>query len=321
MKVGVLSSALSDLPLGEALDLLQELKVDAVEIGTGCYPGSPHCNLPELLESPTAVDAYLREFELRGLTISALSCHGNPISPDEAQAQRDSQVFDDTVRLAPKLGVGVVNCFSGLPGDCEGGRVPIWVTRPWPPEHSDLLEKQWDQVIIPHWKKANTHATEHGVKIGLELHPNMAVFNPATLHRLRGEAGKAIGVNWDPSHFWGMGADPLQVLRALKGCVWHAHAKDARLLPAAGVNGLFGAVPMDDLEASPWTFCTVGTGHGLEWWHQHSAELRTVEYDFVLSLEHEDGLMSPSEGLRKGVSALHATVIRDKPGDLRWLRN
>ena len=52
-----------------------------------------------------------------GLTISALSCHGNPLHPDAATAQTDDEVFRKTVRLAEQLEVPVVVTFSGCPGD------------------------------------------------------------------------------------------------------------------------------------------------------------------------------------------------------------
>ena len=35
-------------------------------------------------------------------------------------------------------------------------------------------------------------------------------------------------------------------------------------------------------------------------------------------MEHEDSLMSPAEGLRKGVDFLKAVVIRDKKGKVTW---
>jgi sugar phosphate isomerase/epimerase len=46
--------------------------------------------------------------------------------------------------------------------------------------------------------------------------------------------------------------------------------------------------------------------------------LRTVGYDYVLSIEHEDGLASPAEGLAKAVATLRDAVLTEPPTDLWW---
>ena len=91
MKVGVFSAILSQVPLEQALDHIAGLKCDCIEIGTGAYPGDAHCKPTELL----ADEGKLREFAAavreRGLEISSLSCHGNPVHPDEAIARGASR--------------------------------------------------------------------------------------------------------------------------------------------------------------------------------------------------------------------------------------
>ena len=71
MKLGVFTVVFGQLPLTEALDRVVALGLDAVEIGTGNYPGGSHF-----------VGGLRDEVEARGLEISALSCHGNPLHPD-----------------------------------------------------------------------------------------------------------------------------------------------------------------------------------------------------------------------------------------------
>jgi sugar phosphate isomerase/epimerase len=53
------------------------------------------------------------------LTISALSCHDNPISPNKDQAKQAQETFKKTVQLASLLDVPVVNTFSGVAGSDE----------------------------------------------------------------------------------------------------------------------------------------------------------------------------------------------------------
>ncbi len=51
MKLGVFTVLFKDLPLEEALDRVVEYDLEAVEIGTGNYPGNAHCDPDELLEN------------------------------------------------------------------------------------------------------------------------------------------------------------------------------------------------------------------------------------------------------------------------------
>jgi sugar phosphate isomerase/epimerase len=46
--------------------------------------------------------------------------------------------------------------------------------------------------------------------------------------------------------------------------------------------------------------------------------LKTVGYDDVISIEHEDSLMSPQEGLRKAISFLKEVLVFEKPGAMWW---
>ncbi len=83
MKLGVFTVLFSDLSFEDMLDKAKNSGLKAVEIGTGGYPGNAHCNVDELLESEEKRTEYLETVQSRGLTISAFSCHGNPISPDQ----------------------------------------------------------------------------------------------------------------------------------------------------------------------------------------------------------------------------------------------
>src|SRR5690242_17592537 len=132
MKVAAFAVLLSRRPLEEALDYLKGLGLEAVEIGTGGYVGDAHAQPAALLDDPARLEAFRNAVEERGLQISALSCHGNPLHPQAAIADRHHQQFRDTVLLAERLGVDRVVTFSGCPGDSDNARHPNWVTCPWP---------------------------------------------------------------------------------------------------------------------------------------------------------------------------------------------
>ena len=83
MKVGAFALLLNDRPLEEALDYLKAMGLEAVEIATGGYVGDKHCKPAELLQDPDRLRIFRRAVDERGLQISALSCHGNPLHPRE----------------------------------------------------------------------------------------------------------------------------------------------------------------------------------------------------------------------------------------------
>ena len=47
--------------------------------------------------------------------------------------------------------------------------------------------------------------------------------------------------------------------------------------------------------------------------------LRMVGYDYAISIEHEDGLMSPGEGLDKAIEFLKEVMIYEEKGSMWWV--
>ena len=326
MKIGVFTVLMSDQPLEQVLDFLAENGVEAIELGTGNYPGNAHCNPDELLENDRARKDLLKAVEKRGLVISALSCHGNPIHPNRQIAQQHHDTHRKTVLLAEKLGLDTVIGFSGCPGDSPTAKRPNWVTCPWPPDYLETLEWQWKRKVIPYWKQEAKFAREHGVRLAFEMHPGFVVYNPETLLRLRKACGDNIGSNFDPSHLWWQGMDPVLAIRTLKDCIFHFHAKDCRIDPAnTSINGVLDTrnyvdpeAPMANESKRSWIFRTIGYGHDASVWRDIISELRLAGYDHVLSIEHEDSLMSAREGLLKAVNFLKPMLIKEKPGAAWW---
>ena len=319
MKLGVITALFQDQPFEKMLDHVAGMGLEAVELGTGAYPGNAHCTPEELLKSPARAQEFRRMVEQRGLIISALSCHGNPLHPDQAAAAEYDRVYRNTVLLAAELEVPVVNLFSGCPGDCDQSRYPNWVTCAWPPDYAVILKWQWEEKIIPYWTEAGKFAAEHGVKLGFEMHPGFAVYNPATLLRLRKAVGPVIGANYDPSHLYWQSIDPVASIRALEGAIHHVHAKDTYIDPAnTAVNGVLDTTPYADLAHRSWTFRTVGYGHDQYSWRTLVSTLRLVGYDYVLSIEHEDPLLSVEEGLSRAVSFMKDVILTEKPAEMWW---
>jgi sugar phosphate isomerase/epimerase len=319
MKLGVVTALFQNKPFEEMLDHVASMGLQAVELGTGGWPGDAHCKPQELLQSKSRAQDFRKAVEKRGLIISGLSCHGNPLHPDQAVAKEYDRIYRDTVRLASELEVPVVNLFSGCPGDSDGSKYPNWVTCAWPPDFETVLNWQWDQKVIPYWLEAGKFAADHGVKLAFEMHPGFVVYNPATLLRLRKAVGPVIGANYDPSHLFWQGIEPVPSIRALGPAIHHFHAKDTYIDPLnTAVNGVLDTTPYSDLAHRSWTFRTVGFGHGQLAWRNLVSELRLAGYDYVLSIEHEDPMLSVDEGFSRAVDFLKDVLIVEKPSAMWW---
>jgi sugar phosphate isomerase/epimerase len=319
MRIGVLTALYQDLPFEEALDKAAAAGVTAVEIGSGGYPGSQHCPVDELLESQTRRDEYMEAIASRGLMLSALSCHNNPIHPDPEVAKLADDTIHKSVTLAAQLGVPVVNGFSGLPAGTPGDRMPNWVTCPWPPHFTEMLDYQWNQVAIPYWRETAQFIADQGVQMAFEMHPGMLVYNVDTMLRMREAAGATIGCNFDPSHLFWNGVDPVAAIRKLGEAIYHVHGKDVYLDPLnISVNGCNDHKSYSEIAQRSWTFRTIGYGHGLKVWKDIMSAFRLVGYDYVVSIEHEDALMSSDEGLSKAVATLKEATIFEQSGEMFW---
>ncbi len=321
MKLGVLTNLFGDRPLAEACDYFKTLGVEALEIGCGGYPGRDHCDPDVLLNDAAALEEFKNTIASRGLEISCLSVHGNPVHPDKTIAAGYHSDFEKAVLLCEKLGLDTLVTFSGCPGDHEGAKYPNWVTCPWPEDFLAILEWQWNEILIPYWKKAVAFAEAHGVKrIALEMHPGFCVYNPETLLKLRAAVGPTIGANFDPSHLIWQGMDPVMAIRELRGAIYHFHAKDTIInAEKTSKNGVLDTKHYSDEDNRSWIFRSVGYGSETKKWKDIMSELVLAGYTDAVCIEHEDSLMAPEEGLEKAVALLKEVIIRKaKPVGMRW---
>ena len=320
MKIGLFSDGLPELNLEAMLDWLVAERIEAVEIGTGGFSGAPHCDVEKLVNDQATRDAFQDAIVSRGLVLSALNCNGNPVDPDPARRERHAQDLRNTILAASKLGLDTIVTMSGCPGDLQGGRYPNWVTCTDPPEYRELVERHWEEVMTPFWRATGEFARDHGVKIAIEIHTGMAVYNTYTMLRLREIAGPNLGANLDPSHLPPQGMDPLAVIRALgENLIFHVHAKDSRIDPREmAVNGGLDTRPVGEVGVRSWDYRTVGFGHDAGWWRDFVSLLRVVGYNGVLSIEHEDMLMGAHEGIRKSIEFLEPILLRTSSEGKIW---
>jgi sugar phosphate isomerase/epimerase len=321
MDIGVLTVVLGDDPLEEALAELADLGVDAVELGCGGFVGEDHLAREEYLGDDAAQEELLGQIEAHGLRVSALATHNNPLHPDEERAEQAATELREAIELADQLGVDSVTTFSGLPAGSPAGEVPNWITAPWPTEHAEALEYQWEEVAVPRWQEFGAHAADHGVNVCIEMHPNMLVYEPTSLLRLREATNEHVGANLDPSHLYWQGIDVIEAIRYLgaEDAIHHFHAKDTALYEHnARVQGYLDTNPYTAEAERSWLFRSIGYGHDEAHWKEVVSALRMVGYEGALSIEHEDSLTSGREGLEKAVDVLSRAVFETRPGEAYW---
>jgi sugar phosphate isomerase/epimerase len=144
--------------LKDVFKKLAALNIRTVELGTGNYPGDPHCKL-SMLDNAADLREFKKQLSDEGFSISALSCHGNPLHPDADRARHDRDVNRKTILLAEQLGVPVVVDFSGCPGDSPAAKYN-WVTCPWPPEYLDAMAM--DEISHAVLDRRAKFAADHG---------------------------------------------------------------------------------------------------------------------------------------------------------------
>ncbi len=329
MKLGVMAALFSGRTLEETVRICAQQGLGAIELPVGAYPGKPFFEPSAVLRDPRAQERIRALLKDHGLELSAISCHGNPVHPDKTIARAHHSAFETAVKLATKLGTDTVITFSGCPGGSPRDRTPNWVTCPWPGDFTDVLNYQWQDVLVPYWTEQAKLCAKHGVRTAWEAHPGFCVYNPETIIRLSEHATKAsgfkgktrLGANLDPSHFFWQGIDPVLSAQVLgeAGLLFHVHAKDTELDRHQGPrNGYLDARPYGQLNERSWSFRTCGDGHGHEFWKPFVSMLRRQGYDHVLSIEHEDALLSVEEGFRRAIAFLKEAIITEPAATPWW---
>ncbi len=320
MKLGVMGAVYGNKSWKEACSLAKKAGLKAIEPGAGGFVGKNLCNPGEFLSDKNKLDEFKKVAEDAGLEISGLACHGNPLHPNSDIAKQHKKDLEEATQLAQKIGVGVITCFAGCPGSSDDDRNPNWITCPWPPYFEETLKWQWEEKVVPFWKEMSNTGKKYGVKFAFEMHPGDVVYNPEALLRLREEVGAGqIACNFDPSHLFWQQIDPIVAIKRVSELIVHVHAKDSKVdNSVVEYRGVNDPKHYGDIANRAWTFRTVGYGHSSEFWNEFVSILRLVGYDGVISIEHEDPLMSADEGLKKAIEFLRSVLLFEKPGEMWW---
>lgn len=307
------TDGLGYMPFEQMLDTLAELGYESVEIACGNWSKAPHMDLDGMLESADARRRFMDAIHARGLELEALNCSGNQLAPNE-EGRRHQEVVEKTFRLAGLLGVRHIVMMSGCPGGSPTDTTPNWIVTSWPPSTTQILNWQWEEVLIPYWKETVKLAGASGIEtIALENHGCQMVYNPETLIRLRDAVGPMIGMNLDPSHLMWMGGDPIAAVHKLGGArIHHVHAKDVRMeRNYLGPDGVLDTKPIGEFARRTWNYVALGHGHDVCWWKEFLSVLSMEGYDGPVSQEMEDLTMPALTGVKKSTAVLKEAMPWD----------
>lgn len=307
MRLAVVTEGMISRPIDGLMDWLDEHVPDVrdLEIATGGY--SPPGHSP--FELPRAnLQAWKWHIESRGFRICALNVSGNPLHPDVATAARHDRELRDAVEIAAELGIDRLVAMSGCPGAAiSDSAVPHFAANAWLPDYLGVRDWQFEERIRPYWEEidALVGRLHPELSICLELHPGTHVFNTERFLALNAVAPR-IRANLDPSHLFWQGMDPLAVIDRLGMLIAYAHGKDVRYNPAElALNGLLDSRWPGEPEVIPWDFAAVGFGdHDREWWRAFWTGLERKTCAPVVSIEHEDRLHPPEEGIPASADVL-----------------
>ena len=309
MRVGLYTDGLPHLSRREVLAWCAERGILDAEMGVGSWGPQPrpHLDLEQLLRSAAQRDDLGGELREHGVGLACVNAAGNVLHPLPAERADAQARLRGAIELAHALGVDTVVTMSGCPGGRTGGPLGVFAVWSTCADDEALWEHQFECELTPFWGELSAWARRiaPGVRICLELHPGVTIFNAASFQRLAAVTGPNIAVNLDPSHFWWQGIDPTAVVEAVGNRVGFAHGKDTLLYPdRVRLHGVLDWRFPVDPETASWHFAAVGDGHPDGVWGELLGAIRATGFDGVVSIEHEDPRFGPEEAIERSLAGL-----------------
>jgi len=203
--------------------------------------------------------------------------------------QRAAEEMKQTARAAQKLGVSVVNGFTGS---------SIWhLIYDFPPTPAEMITAGFE-LLAERWNPILDVFQECGVKFGLEVHPTEIAFDIYSAQRALEalDRREEFGFNFDPSHLIWQGVDPVEFIRAFPDRIYHVHMKDSSVTLNGKTGILSSHLPFGDARRG-WDFRSVGRG-GVRF-EEIIRALNAAQYSGPLSVEWEDSGMDREHGARE----------------------
>lgn len=302
MKIGFFTACLPHVPLENLAPWVAEQGFETLELAAWPDDGRRNYQARHVGAEAFTRDDAARVRDLmaeHGLSISALAYYDNNLHPDRRQRAHFHEHLRRVIDAAELLGVELVGTFVG-------GRPVL------PGTNMREIGEVFREMV--------RYAEDHGVRLMIENCPmeNWARFglpgnyaySPELWDRLFNEVpSERFGLNFDPSHLYWLGIDHEQAAREYADRIFHAHAKDAEILPEGRYRH---GILSEQLGANRWRsgwWRYRMPGKGAIDWGSFIDTLREIGYDGALSIEHEDPEYEGSEeavrqGLRLGLEHL-----------------
>lgn len=313
----------ADLPIESICEKASKWGYDGIELP--CW--GDHFNVQKALEDDKYCQAKHDQLAKHGLKTWAISNHlvGQAIcdviderhklilpphvwgdgKPDGVK-ERAAKELIDTARAAAKMGVKIVNGFTGS---------SIWhLLYSFPPVSDAMIEAGFRDFadrfnpIMDEFKKL-------GLKFGLEVHPTEIAFDLYSAETALKAIGNRpeFGFNYDPSHLLWQFVDPVAFIRAFPDRIYHVHVKDAaRTLD--GKTGILGSHINFGDPRRGWDFRSPGRGQVD--FDSIARALNDIGYEGPLSVEWEDPGMDREFGAAEAARFVKERMGFPTPGRL-----
>ncbi len=296
----------ADLPLVDMVRKTQEFGYDGIELA--CW--GDHFEVDKALADDQYCEQKRELLDQYNLQCHAISAHlvgqavldniderhrlilpdyvwgdGDPAGVNE----RAIEEMKNSARAAQKMGIGIVNGFTGS---------SIWhLLYSFPPVSPAMIDKGFD-LLAERFNPILDVFAECGVKFALEVHPTEIAFDIYTAQRALEalDHREEFGFNFDPSHLIWQGIDPVEFIRAFPDRIYHVHVKDA-IATLDGRSGILASHLNFGDPRRGWDFRSPGRG-GVNF-EEIIRALNVANYTGPLSVEWEDSGMEREFGAQE----------------------
>ena len=208
----------------------------------------------------------------------------------EGVRQRAADEIIKTGEAAKRLGVSIVNGFTGS---------PIWhLNYSFPSVPQTMIDAGYADFAT-RWTPILDRFKELGVLFALEVHPTEIAFDITssrrTLKAIKNHSN--FGFNYDPSHLGYQGVDYVKFIYEFSDKIFHVHMKDVSWSMVPVDTGVFGGHTEFGSPGRFWDFRS--PGHGNIDFEEIIRALNRIGYNGPLSVEWEDSGMDREFGAKE----------------------
>lgn len=295
MKIGIYTSPVCKIAgfrdVDRVFKFVSDIGYEYVEISGKYHYSSQKKFKGNAGEIKTALKKY-------DLEATAISYHVNLLNPNLDKRKQANENIRYLIEAASSLNILNIITLAGQPGDYLE-RYPFFLPVEPDKEKVEAAWKDFENIM----GGVVDFATDHSVKVCIEPHVPQLAYNVSTTeYMFKVIPSRNLGLNYDPSNIIQLFIDPVIIIKKMGDRIYHTHAKDVEFfwkkIPELGVLG-FG-------EETHWRFRI--PGYGVINWCKFVDALKSVGYNYVLSVENLDKTISFEEGATKALKLLKALL-------------